>query len=54
MCGTGEVMGVDDAIVPPIPVRDAGGIMLSGALRMIEQLVGSVAASGGIRAGFDR
>jgi hypothetical protein len=47
-------MGVDDAMVPPIPVRDAGDIMLSGALRMTEQLIGSVAANGGIRAGFDR
>jgi hypothetical protein len=49
----GEVMGVNDAIVPLIPVREVGdNTMLSGALRVIEQLVESIAVYGAMRAGL--
>lgn len=49
MSGTGDVIGVD-AIVPPIPVRDVGQAVLNGALRVMEQLIGIVAANGVFRA----
>lgn len=49
MSRTGVVMGVD-AIVPPMPVRDIGHAALNGALRVIEQLIGIVAANGVVRA----
>jgi hypothetical protein len=49
---TGEDRGVEEAIVPPTPVREMGGVIFSGALRVIEQLVGITAADGVIRAGL--
>jgi hypothetical protein len=49
---TGEKTGVEDAIVPPIPGRDVGGVIFSGALRVIEQLVGIMVADDVIRAGL--
>jgi len=48
MSGTGDVIGVD-TIVPPMPVRDIGHA-LNGALRVMEQLIGIVAANGVFRA----
>jgi hypothetical protein len=51
MCGIGNITGVD-AIVPPIPVRDIGDVMLNGALRVIEQPEGIVAANGVKRSGL--
>lgn len=48
----GDETGVDEAIVPPTPVRDVAGI-LSGALRVMEHAVGTIAIGGGvIRAGL--
>jgi len=49
MSGTGDVIGAD-AIVPPMPVRDIGHAVLNGALRVMEQLIGIVAANGVFRA----
>jgi hypothetical protein len=43
---TGDVTGVDDAIVPPTPMRDVTGVILSGAFRVIEHDVGGMVATG--------
>jgi hypothetical protein len=45
-------MGVEDAMVPPTPVREVGGVILSDAFRVIEQLDGSTAAGGVFRSGL--
>lgn len=49
---TGEVTGVDDAIVPPIPALEVGGMILSGAFRVIEQALGETLVVGVMRAGL--
>ena len=48
----GEDKGVEEAIVPPTPVREIGSVIFNGALRVIEQLVGIMAADVVIRAGL--
>ena len=49
----GEVTGVEEAIVPPIPVREIGGETLSCApFPTMELVVGVATAVGVIRAGL--
>lgn len=48
----GEVTGVDDAIVPPTPMRDVTGTILRGAFRVMEQDVGGMIAAGVTSAGL--
>jgi hypothetical protein len=49
---TGDVTGVDDAMVPPTPMRDVTGVILSGAFRVIEHDVGGIVATGVTSAGL--
>jgi hypothetical protein len=49
----GERIGVGDAIILPNPIREVGGVFLSGAFRVIEQAVGNTAGDDVIRAGLD-
>ena len=49
---TGEVTGVEDAMVPPTPVRDVAGVILSGAYLVMEHDVGGMMAAGEITAGL--
>jgi predicted polyphosphate/ATP-dependent NAD kinase len=48
----GDVTGVEDAIVPPTPMRDVTGTILSGAFRVMEQDVGGMIAAGVTNAGL--
>ena len=47
----GDVTGVEDAMVPPTPVRDVV-LILSGAFLVIEHDVGGMLAAGEMRAGL--
>lgn len=49
---TGDVTGVEDAMVPPTPAREAVVMILRGALRVMEQAVGAMVAVGATRAGL--
>jgi hypothetical protein len=51
-CEMGELTVAEDAMVQLTPLRELGGVTLSGAFRVIEQTVGSTAADGVIRAGL--
>ena len=48
----GEVTGVEDAMVPPTPVREVVGLIFSGAFLVMEQDVGGMLAAGETRAGL--
>lgn len=49
----GDVRGVEEAIVPPKPVRDVGEETLSGAhLPVMEHVVGVITAVGAMSAGL--
>lgn len=48
----GEVTGVDEAMVPPTPVREMDALIVSGALRVIEQGVGGRLVVGVNKAGL--
>jgi hypothetical protein len=48
----GEVTGVEDAIVPPTPMRDVTATILRGALRVMEQDVGGMLVAGVTNAGL--
>lgn len=48
----GDVTGVEDAMVPPTPVRSVVGTILSGAFLVIEQKVGAMVAAGATSAGL--
>lgn len=48
----GEVMSVEDAMVPPTPVRGVAELIFIGAFLVIEHDVGAVMAVGAIRAGL--
>jgi hypothetical protein len=45
-------MGVEDAIVPPTPMRDVTGMILRGALRAMGAGVGEMLVIGFMRAGL--
>jgi hypothetical protein len=49
---TGDVTGVDDAIVPPTPMRDVTVVTFSGAFRVIEHDVGGIVTIGVTSAGL--
>lgn len=49
---TGEVTGVEEAMVPPTPVLEIDELILSGALRVIEQGVDGMLVVGVSRAGL--
>ena len=48
----GDVMGVEDAIVPPTPDLDTDELILRGAFRVIEHGVGGMPVVGVMRAGL--
>lgn len=48
----GEVTGVEEAMVPPTPVRDVTGLILSGAFLVIAHDVGGMLTTGVTRAGL--
>jgi hypothetical protein len=48
----GEVTGVEEAMVPPTPVRDKTGLILSGAFLVIAHDVGGMLTTGVTRAGL--
>jgi hypothetical protein len=45
----GEVTGVDEAMVPPRPMREVAGLILSGAFLVMEHGVGCIATAGAAR-----
>ena len=48
----GEVTGVEDAMVPPTPVREVVGLIFSGAFLVMEHDVGGMLPTGETRAGL--
>lgn len=49
---TGEVTGVDDAMVPPTPMREVTGMIFNGAFRVMGHDVGGIVATGVTSAGL--